>query len=38
MAATSTESKMVRYFEEGLKPFIKAEIDQDAIYLDNYEN
>ena len=28
---------MVRYFEEGLKPSIKAEIDQDASYLDNYE-
>ena len=28
---------MVRYFEEGLKPSIKAEIDQNAFYLDNYE-
>ena len=28
---------MVRYFEEGLKPSIKAEIDQDATYLDDYE-
>ena len=28
---------MVRYFEEGLKPSIKAEIDQDASHLDNYE-
>ena len=28
---------MVRYFEEGLKPSIKAEIDQDATHLDDYE-
>ena len=28
---------MVRYFEKGLKPFIKAEMDQDASHLDNYE-
>ena len=28
---------MVRYFEEGLKPFLKAEIEKDATYLDNYE-
>ena len=28
---------MVRYFEEGLKPSIKAEMDQDATHLDNYE-
>ena len=28
---------MVRYFEEGLKPSIKAEMDQDASHLDNYE-
>ena len=28
---------MVRYFEEGLTSFIKAEIDQDATHLDNYE-
>ena len=28
---------MVRYFEEGLKPSIKAEIDQDATYLDDYK-
>ena len=28
---------MVRYFEQGLKPSIKAEIDQDATHLDNYE-
>ena len=35
--AAPTESTMVRYFEEGLKPSIKAEIDQDASHLDNYE-
>ena len=28
---------MVRYFEKGLKPSIKAEIDQDATHLDDYE-
>ena len=28
---------MVRYFEEGLKPSIKAEKDQDASHLDDYE-
>ena len=28
---------MIRYFEEGLKPFIKAEMDQDASHLDDYE-
>ena len=36
-AAAPTELTMVRYFEEGLKPSIKAEMDQDATYLDNYE-
>ena len=36
-AAAATESTMVRYFEEGLKPSIKAEIDQDATHLDDYE-
>ena len=35
--AAPTESTMVRYFEEGLKPSIKAKMDQDASYLDNYE-
>ena len=35
--AAPTESTMVRYFEEGLKPSIKAEIDQDASHLDDYE-
>ena len=28
---------MVRYFEEGLKPSIKAEMDQDATHQDDYE-
>ena len=36
-AATSTELTIVRYFEEGLKPSIKAEMDQDATHLDDYE-
>ena len=36
-AAAPTESTMVRYFEESLKPSIKAEIDQNATHLDNYE-
>ena len=36
-AAAPTESTMVRYFEKSLKPSIKAEIDQDAIHLDDYE-
>ena len=35
--ATPTEFSMIRYFEEGLKPFIKAEIDQDATHLGDYE-
>ena len=37
LAATTTESIIVRYFEKGLKPSIKAEIDQDATPLDNHE-
>ena len=36
-AAASTESTMVRYFEKDLKPSIKAEIDQDATHMDDYE-
>ena len=28
---------MVRYFEEGLKPFIKAKMDQNATHLDDNE-
>ena len=35
--ATPTEFTMVRYFEKGLKPSIKAEIDQDNFQLLNYE-
>ena len=37
LAAAPTEFSIIRYFEEGLKSSIKAEIDQDATYLDNYE-
>ena len=36
-AAAPTESFMGRYFEEGLEPSIKAEIDQDATHLNDYE-
>ena len=36
-AAISTELTIVTYFEEDLKPSIKAEINQDATHLDNYE-
>ena len=36
-AAISTKSMIVRYFEKGLKATIKAEIDQDAIHLDDYK-
>ena len=35
--ATPTESTIVRYFEEGLKPFIIAEMNQDVFQLDDYE-
>ena len=35
--AAPTESIMVKYFEEGLKSSIKAEIDQDATHLDDYK-
>ena len=31
------ESTIVRYFEEGLKLSIKAEINQDATQLNNYK-
>ena len=31
------EVTIVRYFEEGLKPSIKAEMDQDNFQLINYE-
>ena len=37
LAATSTESTIVRYFEEGLKPSIQAKIDQDDSQLVDYE-
>ena len=37
LAAAPTESTIIRYFEEGLKPSIKAKIDQDATYLDDYK-
>ena len=36
-AAAPTESTMIRYFEEGLKPSIKAKMDQDTTHLDDYE-
>ena len=36
-AIAPTESTIVRYFEEGLKPSIKAEIYLDVTYLDDYE-
>ena len=36
-AATLTESTIVVYFEKDLKLSIKAEIDQDATYLDDYK-
>lgn len=32
-----TEPIMVRYFKKGLKPFIKAKINQDAYQLDSFE-
>lgn len=32
-----TESIMIRYFEEGLKLFIKVKMDQDATHLDIYK-
>ena len=32
-----TEITMVKYFKEGLKPSIKAEMDQDDSSLINYE-
>ena len=34
-AAALTESFMVRYYEERLKPSIKAKIDQYATHLDD---
>ena len=35
--AISTESTMVRYFKENLKPSIKAKMHQDTIHLDDNE-
>ena len=35
--AAHTESTIVRYFKEGLKSSIKAEIDQDNTQLVNYK-
>ena len=37
LVAPPTESTMVGYFEKGLKPSIKAEMNQDATHLHNYE-
>ena len=36
-AAIPTESTIVRYFEEGLKPSIKAEMGEDTTHLDKCE-
>ena len=36
-AATPMESIIIRYFEKGLKPSIKAEIDWETTHLDNYK-
>ena len=35
--ATSTKLTMVRYFKKDLKLSIKAKIDQDATYINNYK-
>ena len=35
--AAPTKTIMVSYFEESLKPSIKAEMNQNATHLDNYE-
>ena len=37
LAAAPTGSTIARYFEEDLKPSIKAEMDQDATHLGNYK-
>ena len=37
LASAPTESTIVRYFEEGLKPFIKAKINQENSQQVNYE-
>ena len=36
-ATTPTKSTMVKYFEDSLKPSIKAKMDQDTTHLDNYK-
>ena len=36
-AAAPKESTMIRYFEKGFKPSIKAEIDQNNTQLVKYE-
>ena len=35
--AVTIESIIVKYFENGLKPSIKAEMDQNASYLNDYK-
>ena len=35
--AATTKPTMVRYFRKSPKPSIKTEINQDAIFLDNYK-
>lgn len=37
LSVSPTESTMIRYFYEGLKPFFKAEIDQNNIQLVDYK-
>ena len=36
-AITTTKFSIVKYFEKSLKPSIKVKMNQDAAYLDNYE-
>lgn len=38
IAAALTELTIVRYFEENLKPSIKAKVDQDADHLDSFKD
>ena len=37
LVAILTESIMVKYFVEGLKPFITTGMDRDATHLDDYK-
>ena len=37
LAVIPTELTMAKYFEEDLKPSIKAEMNWDATYLNNYK-